>query len=92
MTSYERIYVSKFQRLNSINLFKLNNKLFSLKIYHNTSYQGAIKHGRGNGNDAPDLCVMRPPPPVGFRILEILFRISTFEKKDTARVKIRNMG
>jgi hypothetical protein len=24
--------------------------------------QAAIKHGRGNGNDAPDLCVMRGPP------------------------------
>ena len=29
-----------------------------------TAYnQGAIKHGSGNGNDAPDLCVMRGPPP-----------------------------
>jgi hypothetical protein len=36
------------------------------KYYQNeakgVTNQGAIKHGRGNGNDAPDLCVMRGHP------------------------------
>ena len=26
-------------------------------------WQGAVKHGRGNGYGAPDLCVMHGPPP-----------------------------
>ena len=27
-----------------------------------STYQGAVKHGRGNGYGAPDLCVMHGPP------------------------------
>ena len=31
------------------------------------SMQGAIKHGRGNGDSAPDLCVMRVSPLITLR-------------------------
>ena len=39
-TSYERIYVSKLQRLTAEQYKRLqidNNKLLTIKIYHNTS-------------------------------------------------------
>ena len=35
--------------------------------------QGALKHGRGNDNEGPDLCVMRVPPSHLVSKVQILF-------------------
>jgi hypothetical protein len=37
--------------------------IVSLRLDQVELRQGAIKHGRGNGYGAPDLCVMQVPPP-----------------------------
>ena len=49
------------------------------------SDQGVVKHGRGNGYGAPDLCVMQVPPPhilffvrIRARLFSVVFMFASF--------------
>jgi hypothetical protein len=53
-------------------------------------YQGAIKHGRWNGDSAPDLCVIRVPPPYTVIYNVNKNGIGMFMQKRAEKTKVKN--
>ena len=60
LRAYTRLHLLMYTRPYCACIRVLIARVYASSFAH--VYQGAVKHGRGNGYGAPDLCVMHGPP------------------------------